>query len=32
MQVLVHSFAMLALTVALLVISAPTVWPQLFAG
>ena len=32
MQVLAHSFAMLAVTVALLVISAPTLWPQLFAG
>ncbi len=32
MQVLAHSFAMLALTVTLLVISAPTLWPQLFAG
>ena len=31
-QVLVHGFAMLALTIALLVISAPTLWPQLFAG
>lgn len=32
MQVLAHGFAMLALTIALLVISAPTLWPQLFAG
>jgi hypothetical protein len=32
MQVLAHSCAMLALTIALLVISAPTLWPQLFAG
>ena len=31
-QVLAHSFAMLAVTIALLVISAPTLWPQLFAG
>jgi hypothetical protein len=31
-QVLAHSFAMLALTIALLVISAPALWPQLFAG
>ena len=32
MQVLANSFAMLALTIALLVISAPSLWPQLFAG
>lgn len=31
-QVLVHSFAMLGFTVALLVMSAPTLWPRLFAG
>ena len=31
-QVLAHSFAMLAVTIALLVISAPTLWPRLFAG
>ena len=30
-QVLAHSFAMLAVTVALLVMSAPMLWPQLFA-
>ena len=32
MQVLAHSFAMLAVTVALLVMSAPMLWPQLSAG
>ena len=32
MQVLAHSFAMLALTIALLVMSAPTLWPRLFAS
>ena len=31
-QALAHSFAMLAVTIALLVMSAPTLWPQLFAG
>ena len=31
-QALAHSFAMLVVTIALLVISAPTLWPQLFAG
>lgn len=31
MQVLANSFAMLGLTVALLVMSAPELWPQLFA-
>jgi hypothetical protein len=31
-QVLAHSFAMLAVTITLLVISAPSHWPQLFAG
>jgi hypothetical protein len=32
MQVLAHSFAMLAVTITLLVMSAPTLWPRLFAG
>ena len=32
MQVLVNGFAMLGLTIALLVLSAPQLWPQLFAG
>ena len=31
-QVLAHGFAMFGLTIALLVISAPTLWPRLFAG
>ncbi|MEJ0074615.1 MAG: hypothetical protein WDO17_04065 [Alphaproteobacteria bacterium] len=31
MQVLANGFAMLALTIAMLVASAPELWPQLFA-
>jgi hypothetical protein len=31
MQVLANGFAMLAVTLALLVLSAPQLWPQLFA-
>lgn len=31
MQVLANSFAMLALTIGLLVLSAPALWPHLFA-
>ena len=31
-QVLANGFAMLALTITLLVISAPTLWPRLFAS
>ena len=30
MQVLANSFAMLALTIALLMASAPALWPRLF--
>ena len=32
MQVLANGFAMLGVTVVLLVLSAPQLWPQLFAG
>jgi len=31
MQVLANGFAMFSLTIALLVMSAPELWPQLFA-
>jgi hypothetical protein len=31
MQVLANSFAMLGFTIALLMLSAPQLWPQLFA-
>jgi hypothetical protein len=32
MQVLANSFAMLGVTLVLLVLSAPQLWPRLFAG
>ena len=32
LEALARGFTMLALTIALLMISAPTLWPQLFAG